>query len=206
MDTHDFTLSFWVKTNSADKTTGNFVMGLAGWFGFQFEIGSDYSWCKLAAQYNLSDTNTASEDLWFPANGDLGWQGWTFCRDLTAVGGLPFLIQDKWANIVCVYNSTTKVGTMYINNEKEKSQDFNLWPAGDAKTGVVGLKLSALALSKNLAFGFIQGRNNRTITDSWADYADPSNSHFKGLLDDVRIFHKALTEQEINLMYQSEKP
>ena len=206
MDTHDFTLSFWVKTNSADKTSGDFVMGLAGWFGFQFEIAADYSSCKLAAQYNESDTATASEDLWFPANGNLGWQGWTFCRDLTSIGGLPTYIKDKWSNIVCVYNSTTKVGTMYINNEKEKSQDFNLWPAGDAKTGVVGLKLSALALSKNLAFGFIQGRNNRTITDTWADYADPANSHFKGLLDDVRIFHKALTEQEINLMYQSEKP
>jgi hypothetical protein len=206
MNTSDFTLSFWVKANSAYKTNGHFVMGLAGWFGFQFEIFGDYTGCKLAAQYELGDGTSASEDLWFPANGDLGWQGWTYCRDLTAAGGLPFLIQDKWAQVICVYNSTTKVGTMYINGDKMKSQDFNLWPDGDAKKGVVGLKYAGNAAGNQLAFGFIQGRNNRTISDAWADYADINNNHFKGLLDDIRIFQKVLTETEISLMYASEKP
>jgi hypothetical protein len=206
MNTDDFTLAFWIKTNSTDKTTGHFVMGLAGWFGFQFEIFGDYGGCKLAAQYDLGDGSSASEDLWFPADGNLGWQGWTYCRDLTGAGGLAFLIQDKWAHIVCVYNSTTKVGDMYINGDIMKSQDFNLWPDGDPKRGVVGLKYNGDPAGNKLTFGFIQARENRTISDTWADPADPANNHFKGLMDDVRIFHKALTETEIQLMYNSEKP
>jgi Concanavalin A-like lectin/glucanases superfamily/Bacterial Ig-like domain len=206
MNTHDFSLCFWVKTNSADKTNGHFVMGLGGWNGFQFEIFGAYDGCKLAAQYDLGDGTSASEDLWFPANGDLGWQGWTFCKDLTGSGGLAFLIKDKWAHIVCVYNSTTKIGRMYINGELMKEQDFNLWPDGDPKKGVVGLKYNGDPAGNQLTFGFIQGRNNRIITDTWADPADPANNHLKGLLDDVRIYHKALTENEVLLMYNSEKP
>lgn len=206
MNTSDFTLSFWVQTNSTDKTSSHFVMGLAGWFGFQFEIFGDYAGCKLAAQYDLGDGTSASEDLWFAGDGNLGWQGWTYCRDLTGAGGLEFLIKDKWAHIVCVYNSTTKVGSMYINGDIMKSQDFNNWPAGDAKLGIVGLKYNGDPNGNNLAFGFIQGSENRTIADAWADPSDPANNHFQGLLDDVRIFHKAITETEIQLMYNSENP
>jgi hypothetical protein len=206
MNTHDFTLNFWVRTNSTDKTNGHFVMGLAGWYGFQFEIFGDYKGCKLAAQYDLGNGGSASEDLWFAGDGNLGWQGWTYCKDLSGSGGLEFLIQDKWANIVCVYDSQTKVGTMYINGERMKAQDFNLWPEGDPKKGVVGLKYAGEPLGNQLAFGFIQARENKAIADAWADYSDPNNPHFKGWLDDVRVFHKALTPTEIQLMYDSAKP
>jgi hypothetical protein len=212
MNTHDFSLGFWIKTNSADKTNGHFVLGLAGWNGFQFEIYGAYDGCKLAAQYDLGDGSSASEDLWFNGgstrttkdNG--GWMGWTYCKDLTGSGGLEAIIRDKWAHIVCVYNSTTKIGRMYINGELMKEQDFNLWPEGDAKKGVVGLKYNGNAAGNQLAFGFIQGSTNRTITDAWADPADPANNHFKGLMDDVRIYHKPLTANEVLLMYNSEKP
>ena len=214
MNTTNFTLCFWVKTNSTDKTSGHFVMGLGGWNGFQFEIFGAYDGCKLAAQYDLGNGSSASEDLYFngAATGTTkdngGWQGWTFAKDLTASGGLEFLIKDKWAHIVCVFNGTTKVGTMYINGEKMKSQDFNLWPTGDAKQGAIGLKYAGGALGNQLAFGFIQGSTNRTITDTWADptNADPTLNHLKGQLDDVRIYHKVLTAAEIDLMYKSEKP
>ena len=33
-----------------------------------------------------------------------------------------------------------------------------------------------------------------------------TSNHFKGMLDDVRIFHVALTETEVQLLYNSEKP
>ncbi len=203
-NTNDFTLAFWVYADSTKH--GQFVMGLAGWFGFQFEIAGDYKSCKLAAQYKFADGTSGSEDLWFPADGNLGWQGWTFCRDLTSAGGLPFLIAAKWAQVVCRYNSTTKVGTMYINGDKMKEQDFNLWPAGDPKTTVTGLTYAGNPGNNTFVFGFIQDKADPTILDAWAQYSDPANNHFKGLLDDVMIFHKALTELEIQLMYASFKP
>lgn len=204
MDAQDFTLSFWVKADSTKH--GQFVMGLAGWYGFQFEISGDYKACKLAAQYKYADGTSGSEDLWFPADGNLGWQGWTFCKDLTAQGGLAYLVASKWAYITCRYNAATKVGTMYINGEKMKEQDFNLWPDGDPKRTVTGLKYNGAAGNNVFVFGFIQDKNNPTIPDDWAKYEITTNNHFKGQLDDVRVFHKALTEQEIQLMYASEKP
>ncbi|MDP2723398.1 MAG: LamG-like jellyroll fold domain-containing protein [Bacteroidales bacterium] len=207
-NTNNFTISFWVKADSTKH--GQFVLGLAGWFGFQFEITGDYKWCKLAAQYNLGDGSSNSEDLYFSGDGQTGsnggWQGWTFCKDLTTSGGVPGLLADKWAAVTCTYDAATKVGTMYINGEKMKAQDFNLWPDDDAKRNVTGLKYAGVSGNNHLALGFIQDKNDPSITDGWADYNDPNNNHFKGQLDDLRFYHKALTETEIGLMYNSEKP
>jgi hypothetical protein len=212
MNTNNFTLSFWMNASSENKTSGHFVMGLGAFKGFQFEIPGDFSSVKLAAQYDLGNGSTGSEDLWFPGDGkdanNGGWQGWDFVKDLTATGGVPTLIKDKWAHIVCTYNATTKKGTMYINGEKMKSQDFNLWPAEDAKRGVTGLKYGGTApeVGNKLAFGFIYDRSSQLFSaEPWGNYANPDANHFKGQLDDVRIFHAALTEQEAKLVYDSEK-
>ncbi len=218
MNTGDFTLAFWVKANSDGHVNGDgnpaghFVMGLGAFKGFQFEITADYTWCKLAASYDLGDGNTAAEDLWFPGNGqdntNGGWQGWDFCKDLTASGGVEGLIKDKWAQVVCVYNSSTRQGIMYINGEKMKSFDFDLWPDGDAKRNVTGLKYGGVApeVVNELAFGFIQSRGGTLWdTEPWGGYDFAGANHFKGQLDDIRIYHKVLTEQEIGLMYNSEK-
>jgi hypothetical protein len=204
MNSTSFTIAFWVKTNSADKTNGHFVMGLAGWFGIQYEIFGGYDGSKFAIQYQHA-TGTAAEDMWFPALADLGWQGWTYAKSLT-VAEMTAKLKDNWLNVVYTYNGPTKVGTLYFDGVKMKSFDFNLWPDGDAKRGVTGLQYAGVAQGNKWALGFIQGRNNRTISDDWADYANPANNHFKGQLDDIRIWHKTLTENEILLMYNSEKP
>ena len=218
MNTHDFTLSFWVKANSVGHVNaegnpkGHFVMGLGAFKGFQFEIAGDYAWCKLAGSYELADGTTASEDLWFPGDGvtgqNGGWQGWTFCKDLTGSGGVAALIKDTWANVVCIYNSTERTGTMYINGEKMKAFDFDLWPDGEAKRGVVGMKWGGVApeVVNELAFGFIQSRAGTLWdTEPWGGYDFPTSNHFGGLLDDVRIYQRVLSEAEISLMYSSAK-
>jgi hypothetical protein len=213
MNTNDFTLAFWVHAVSEGHPQGHFVLGLAAFYGFQFEIAGDYSSCKLAAQYELANGNTTAEDLWFPGDGisrdNGGWQGWTYVRDLSGSGGVAGLLQDKWAQVVCIFNSQTKVGSMYINGEKMKEQDFNLWPEDDPKRTVVGLKYGGTSpeVINKLAFGFIQSRDGTLWDDEpWGGYDFPGANHFKGQLDDVRIFHKALTETEVQLMYNSEKP
>lgn len=218
MNTPEFTLSFWVKAVSAGhldaggNQKGHFVMGLAAFYGFQFEITPDYSWCKLAGRYDIGGGQTASEDLWFPGDGKTkdngGWQGWEFCKDLTGAGGVAALIKDKWAHVVCMYDGATKRGTMYINGEKMKVFNFNLWPDGDAKRNVAGMKYGGTAPEtvNELAFGFIQSRAGTLWdTEAWGGYDFPTANHFKGQLDEIRIFHKALTETEIQLMYNSEK-
>lgn len=214
MNNGDWTLSFWVKAVSTNKTNGHFVMGLGAFYGFQFEIFGDYGGCKLAATYahTKEPNGTTTEDLWFPGDGkdkdNGGWQGWDFVRDLTGSGGVAALLKDKWAHVVCMYDATTKKGTMYINGQKMKSQDFNLWPEGDAKRFVTGLKYKGVApeVVNELAFGFIQSRAG-TLWDNedWGGYDKPGANHFKGSLDDIIIYKKTLTEAEIQLMYNSGK-
>ncbi|MGA3013886.1 MAG: Ig-like domain-containing protein [Bacteroidales bacterium] len=217
--THSFSIAFWVKAVSAGhvdslgNSKGQFVLGLSAFYGFEFEIAGDYGSCKLSASYDCSDTNSVSEDLWFPGNGQTGqnggWVGWTFCRDLTNSGGVAALLKDQWANVVCTYNAATKIGTMYINGQEEKAQDFNLWPAGSKDLAVTGLRYTGVEPQEYpiLAFGFIKSRNSTLWQDqTWGNYADPYANHFQGLLDDVRIWHKSLTPVEIGLMYNSEKP
>jgi len=214
MANKDFSISFWIKANSTKN--GHFVLGLSAWKGFQFEISGDPwtspdKWVKLAAQYDLGlvgNPPTAAsdaEDTWWNGKPN-GWQGSTFAKDVSTSGGVASYFQDKWAHVVCTYNSTSKVGSMYVNGDKTRSWDFNLWPSGDAKRGALGVKFAGNATGNKLALGFIQGSLNRTISDSWADPADPLNNHFKGVMDDVRIFKVALTAAEVTTLYTAEKP
>lgn len=208
MANKDFGLSFWVNINSTKES--HFILGLAAWKGFQFEVmGGPWTavdkGVKIATQYDLGGIITDAEDTWWNGQPN-GWQGSTFARDVSSAGGIASYFKDKWAHVVCTYKSSTKVGTMYVNGQKVRSWDFNLWPAGEAKRGALGVKFAGNPTGNNLAFGFIQGSANRIITDSWADPADPANNHFKGLLDDVRIFKRAITDGEVTLIYNSEKP
>jgi len=219
MNVPNFTLSFWVKTRSAGHVDangnpkGHFVMGLGAFHGFQFEIEKDYLWCNLAATYNVGDTDSFFRDLKFLGDGiyniNGGYMGFTYCKDLTGSGGLAALLQDTWAHIVCVYDGSTKIGTMYINGEKMFSQDFNLYIDDPVIPHATGLHYGGTApeVLDELAFGFLQSRGGTLWdTEPWGGYDYPTSNHFGGLLDDVRIFHKALTPTEVDLMYQSEKP
>lgn len=219
MNTAYFTLSFWVKAQSAGHVNGigepkgHFVMGLGAFKGFQFEIKGSYVECKLAASYEIADGTTVSEDFVFNGDGltweNGGYQGFTFCKDLTNEGGVAALLKDTWAHVVCVYNGDTREGIMYINGEKMKAFDFDLWPDDDTKRGIVGMLYGGVEpdVVNELAFGFIQSRaGTMWDTTPWGGYDFPTADHFGGKLDDVRIFHKVLTETEIGLMYASEKP
>jgi Bacterial Ig-like domain len=213
----DFSISFWMKPDTTARRD-QFVMGLAGWNGFQFEYNSNVygtgataqiGQCKLAAQYSFTGGTSGSQDLWLDGLGGTkdngGWQGWTFSKNLVANNGTGVngLLAQKWAQVVCTYNHTTKLGTMYINGQKMKEQDFNLY--GTPMSNATGLKYAGLAANNSLAFGFIQDKVSPTITDSWADYNVTTNNHFKGLLDDVAIYHSVLTQSIVTLMYNSGK-
>jgi len=207
MTTTSFTVAFWVKTNSTDKTNSHFVMGLAGWNGFQYEIYGSYDGSKLGVQYQHA-TGTASEDMWFPALANTSWQGWTYAKSLTLAEMQAFL-KDNWLNVVFTYNGPTKVATLYFNGQKMKSFDFDLWPDNDVKRGITGLKYDGVApeVFNKFVFGFIHSREGTLLdAEPWGNYDLPTANHFKGQLDDIRVWHKAITDNEILLMYNSEKP
>ncbi len=212
LNTNSFTLSFWVKavsglTDTSGNPKGQFVLGLGAFHGFEFEIDGAYKTCKMAADYNVNDTATPT-DLWFSADGNLGFPGWTYCRDLTTLGGLAAIVKDVWANVVCVYYADTRVGKMYIDGQLEKAQDFNLYPASPLQRAS-GMKWDNVQTEceNKLAFGFIKSINSTLWSDTpWGAYDKPYANHFHGLLDDVRIWHKALTETEIVNMWNTAHP
>ena len=214
----DFSLSFWMKDDTTAKRD-QFVLGVAASKGFQFEYNSNVygtgdraqiGQCKLAAQYSLSGGTSDSQDLWLDGVGDTkdngGWKGFTFSKNLVANSGTGVngLLAQQWAHIVCTYDHATKLVTMYINGQKMKEQDFNLY--GAPMMDATGLKFVGNAANNALVFGFIQDKVSPTLPDTWADYTNPANGHFKGLLDDVAIYHSVLTPALITLMYNSGKP
>ncbi|MEI6434719.1 MAG: Ig-like domain-containing protein [Bacteroidota bacterium] len=219
-NTAEFSLCFWVKTNSighvdaAGNPKGHFVVGLGAFYGFQFEIQGSYAECKLGATYDCGAPATNSHDLTFNGDGlfnnnPLGWKACTFCKLLspTPAEGMAAIIKDKWASVVFVFNGTTKVASMYINGEIMKSEDFTL--ADPTLNLATGLKWNGMPpdVYPRLAFGFIKSRQGTLwATQPWGGYAIPTANHFGGQLDDIRIFHRALTATEIDLMYSSEKP
>lgn len=215
IDTDDFTISFWVKTNSdhlnaTGDPTGHFVLGLGAFYGIQFEMSGDYKSAKFAVQYELADGTTASEDMWFPVeatdNSTGGWKGWDFAKSVNEAA-MVSMLKDTWLNVAYTFDAASKRATLYYNGEKMKSLDFNLWDDGDPKQGIVGLKYggSTPDVVNELAFGFIQSRaGTMWDTEPWGGYDLPTANHFKGLLDDVRIFHTALSGGEVLNMYTSE--
>jgi len=201
-----FSIAYWIKTNSAEKTNAHFVMGLAAWYGFYIEIFGAYDGAQLKFQFEPADHSAGAVDaMWFPALADVSFSGWTYAKSLT-ITEMQALLKDAWLHVVFTFDGPTKVATLYYNGQKMKSFDFNLYPADHVLKGAIGPIYAGLPTGNNLALGFIQGRNNRIVTDDWANYADPANSHFKGQLDDIRIWHKTVTASEVLLMYNSEKP
>lgn len=213
METADFTLSFWAKAD--DIGHGHFIIGLGAFYGFQFELFGDFKGFKMPVQYDYGDgTSGTGGDL--PYNGDGltlengGWKGTTYNK---ANDALDAVLKEEWFHITYVYNSVSKERSFYLNGELVITQDHDLWFDDNnqpmPETGIVGLKYAGVApeVLNELAFGFIQSRGG-TLWDSepWGGYDLPGANHFSGLLDDVRIFHKPLTAQEIELMYESEKP
>lgn len=208
MTNGDFAISFWMK---ADGTKVNhFVLGLGAWYGFQFEIEgqpwtSPTKAVKLATRYQLATLTDTEETLW---NGNPNTSpGSEFSKDVSATGGISPIIKDVWVNIVCMYNAGDKVGTMYVNGEKTRQWNFNLWPAGHAKKLATGVVFDGNMFNggNSLAIGFIQATGNPVVGDAWADPTDPANNHFKGLLDDIRIYNTTFSEAAVLKMYNKEK-
>ena len=217
MNTSDFTLSFWVKLNpnghvdAGGNPAGHFVMGLGAFNGFQMEIPSNLGAVVMPVMFELEDGSTRTGgNLFFNGDGIFrdngGWEGSDFRADLTASGGVAALLTDKWALMTYVFNSATKQRQLYIDGELMQSDNFSLLPEGTPERSIIGLKYAGVApdVVNELAFGFVQSRAG-TMWDAepWGGYDFPTANHFKGSLDEVRIFHKTLTADEIRLMYES---
>lgn len=217
--TGSWAISFWAKPVSTDHVDengnpkGHFVMGLGAFYGFQLEIRGSYANGQFPLTYSITgDPKTVGEGFGFNVDGknkdNGGWMGWEFVADLTNSGGLEAIVKDKWVHVVYSFDQATKKTSLYFSGQKIQVADFNLWPAGDDKTKVTGTKYGGTSpdVVNELAFGFVHSRAGILWDDQpWGNYDLPTSNHFRGSLDDVLIYHKAITEAEILLMYNSGK-
>jgi hypothetical protein len=218
IDAQDFTISFWVRTdtvghvNADGNRTGMFVFGLGAFFGIQYEIFGSFEGSKFAISYENAEGTTFAEDMFFPSeatdNTNGGWQGWTFARSLTPEQMRGYLI-NEWYHVVYSYNSAEKVGALYFDGQLMKTFDFDLWPDGDTKQTAAGLQYRGTEpeVFDTFALGFIRSRQGTLFQDAdFGNYDSPTANHFKGWLDDFRIFHATFSEQEVQELYNAEAP
>lgn len=174
-------------------------------------------------------------DMVFNANGiteannpedDKGIDNSTTVDEDYGADGIRERLAKKWVNIIYTFDAATKVRSLYMDGELIMQQDFKLLVEDDdgvddigaGEEPLAGVQTMALTPSPAVgqpdyyeskwAFGFWTTRAS-TLGAGWGGcchYQSTDANHFKGSLDDVRIFHRALSEEEIELMYNSEKP
>ena len=225
----DFTMSFWMHVDTVDhlNADGNlasmFVVGMGNFNGLQVELdaGSKYNRMKIAQTLTGTDPDrpTAAEDftIWgldgtledFEVNRGADFEN-------TVDGGLQGMIVGKWAHVVYVYNSAENARYMYINGVLQRSDMFENSTLPHIQA------FNSLAFNPNenqdepsdpeyistrLALGFIHGSDSEMwATEPWGGYTNATANHFKGALDDFRIFNSALSASEVTDLYDDEAP
>lgn len=105
-------------------------------------------------------------------------------------------LSDKWVHIVSSYNKTTSTMSIYANGVLIKSGIRY----ADGEVNGVQPKLGALTFGTDMT-KFIIGAWPKlaagTATDSWMIY-------YPGMIDELRIYNKALTDTEVKALYDAE--
>ncbi|MEX2462688.1 MAG: LamG-like jellyroll fold domain-containing protein [Balneolaceae bacterium] len=212
----DFSLSFWVKTNSDGHVnengdpTGHFVLGIGAFFGIQYEIAGNYTSSKFAIRFETEDGTFVSEDMWFPVEAtdrnSGGWQGWDFARSLSE-DQMINILKDNWLHVVYTFDGNDRKARLYYNGDLMKSFDFDLWPDEAIQRTVTRMAYGGQEpeVVNDFTFGFLQSRAG-TLWDNepWGGYDFPTSNHFKGQLDDIKIYHQVLSDGEVKLIFLSD--
>lgn len=221
----NFTISYWVFIDTQNhldangNPAGHFIMGLGNFRGFQFETNGGVDFLKVAKQYALSgefEGQTTGSDFFFNGDGvdrDAGgFYAITFRRDL-GEQGVAGLLKDKWAHVVMTYDGGNNIRHMYINGQLMQTDDLGSlieldepWAPAIASANRMTF-LPGEAWGDKLAFGFVHDRSSTEwANEPWGGYQFPTANHFKGKLDEVRIFHSSLSSREVELLFNSERP
>jgi len=203
-------ISFWMKVDLTDPNyeNGMFIMGDMAEYGFFLELGkADFGpWLKVATRHkqHADATNSfGSATAWGDAikGGDLQ-------NDLSEWSGdLASMIDKKWVHFVLSYDHTTGMKRVYLNATKVWEQDLqesDEWKMADMHLDTE----SASDYSTDVGIGFAGSSDNHST--GWADYQTVVDEDiaktFSGYMDDVRFFSTALSNAEVQSLYDSEKP
>ncbi|HNY07593.1 MAG TPA: Ig-like domain-containing protein [Bacteroidales bacterium] len=200
------TISVWFKVNPADYSASKVMFGLGTERGFFNEISPNDGWLKFATSHKVSPdpNNHYFGTAWTDPNGS-GTHAGALAE---YVGSITNLIGSSWHQLVMTYDANSQVKTIYIDGIIMLQVSLNNPPewiltdfAIADKTDGTGTPVTGI--DPKLALGFFCSRDN-TAT-GWSTYSTATNT-YKGALDDMRIFSKALSTNEVTQLYNAEKP
>lgn len=116
------------------------------------------------------------------------------------VNGPEFAQTDKWFQVVRTYDAATSVWNVYVNGVKfgglvdEEGNPTSVFKYKDELVGDIKLDSETM---------------NAFYVGAWAAIADGVNNQgwmtfFNGSIDEMRIYNKALSDEEIAKLYQEE--
>ncbi len=205
------TYSVWFKLDTNDYSNGSRIMfGEASERGIFLEMGGNLAWLKLATSHKVDpDPNHHYfGTAWTDPNGS-GNIGGQILQNYT--GSIAALIQDHWNQLVMTYDATTSLKTIYMDGVQLRQDNIGIetteWTLKDFaiadKLDGSGHIIDADSLNPVFTLGYYCSRAN--IATGWTYYSTAEDT-FKGALDDFRIWDKALTQSEVQDLYNSEKP
>jgi hypothetical protein len=190
------TLSVWFYINQTDYVApGNKPMlGLAGNNGYFIEIGdgpTNPNWLKPATNHKVIPD--PQSHVFATSWGDFS--------TTTAGGPVSDLTTTGWHQIVLTYDAATYTKSTYFDGVKVK--ELNLLDATNNEWNLKDMALATGAgIDGKLALGYFASKAN--TNPDWAIFAN-ATSTFKGYMDDLRIFNKALTAAQVTTLYNAEK-
>lgn len=172
---HSFTIAAWIKSSAS----GNAAM--------IFQVnGGDGTMSNLDL---MQESGSNADSLAFKGylySSLTTWQG----QDLYLSN--PAFTPNKWVHVVYSYNSTTSTEAFYANGVLLKT-DVR-YQNGD------GVELGEITFADdmtNINIGAWNQQITGTGAQSWMGY-------FPGMLDELRIYNTALTDDEVKALYDAE--
>lgn len=176
----EFTLSAWIKTPVTTSGAAKI---------FAVNGGDSFMGTLTLMQESQALGDSVDLKLYLYDSESPEWKGQELRKQRT-----PFL-NDKWFHVVALYNKTTSKMQFYANGVFVIEEPKHAGP----KVGEVQPPLGPIKLGSDMSkihFGVWP----QQIAGTGADWM----TYYKGLLDEFRIYNKALTEQEIKDLYDAE--
>ena len=151
---------------------------------------------NLPANTSERDRNYAEMDCYFWKDDATAWKG------QRGSGWFVDVTAPQWRHIICTYDNATSTFHSYVNGVHVTAFDgtayngVNRWQADGQTTPLGDLKFNA---PEKFAIGAWCDRLAGTALadDAWA-------SPFKGLIDELRLYDRALTAVEAKALYDAE--
>jgi len=194
-----FSISLWTKMVPNTVTTTDVPEQMV----FHIDGTGDWIWGNLFLLQHRNwpegeserDKKYAEMDCYFWKDDAAEWKGQRgngWFLDVTA---------SQWRHIICTYDNATSKFHAYVNGVHVTAFDGTDYPGVDRKQGEDAPALGDLKFkdAEHLAIGAWCDRLKGTslLEDDWA-------SPFKGMIDEFRIYDRALTAAEAKDLYDAE--